>query len=350
MDNTEIVSVVIPVYNVEKYVERCVESVINQSYRNLQIIIVNDGSLDSSAAISHEIEKTDSRVIVIDKTNGGLSSARNAGKRISKGKYILFVDSDDWLERNAIEELVRTIECQKLDLVVFGYFVDYENSKTTRIISTNEEMMPDNYTQEEIIFNLLETGLINLAWNKLYKMDFVQDMWFDEKTEPIEDILFNSKVFSKKPQVGVLKKPLYHYVKDGQDSILTRYKKGMLELSNRRSNAIRKIIDSYQMCGEHVDKYLAKEYLDGKSDCILNNYRTGAHVSFKEKVAIIYEIKHDEDVRKAVFIRKGMNNGFAANILAKVLFLPAWMISMIYELLFIMRKTFKGLYTRFRGL
>ena len=100
-----LVSVIVPIYNVEKYLEKCIESIVNQTYKNLEIILVDDGSPDNCPAICDEWAQKDSRIKVIHKKNGGLSSARNAGLEVSNGEYISFVDSDDWLDENTFEEV-----------------------------------------------------------------------------------------------------------------------------------------------------------------------------------------------------------------------------------------------------
>ena len=113
----KLLSVIIPVYNVKPYLEKCVESIVDQTYHNLQIILVDDGSTDGSQTICDELAQKDSRIVVIHKENGGLSTARNVGMDRAKGDYIAFVDSDDWLERNMYEVLINQLEAHDADLV-----------------------------------------------------------------------------------------------------------------------------------------------------------------------------------------------------------------------------------------
>ena len=124
-----LVSVVIPVYNVEKYLAECLDSVIGQTLREIEIICVNDGSTDSSAAIAEEYVRRDSRVKLISQPNGGLSAARNTGMKAAKGEYIYFLDSDDYLTANALEELYRQSKEQELDILYFGAESFYENDE-----------------------------------------------------------------------------------------------------------------------------------------------------------------------------------------------------------------------------
>ena len=117
----EKISIIVPIYNVELYLERCVESIINQTYKNLEIILVDDGSPDNCFAICDKYEKLDSRVKVIHKENGGLSDARNAGLDIAEGEFIVFVDSDDWLEQNALELLYEHVKGFNSDITMFKF-------------------------------------------------------------------------------------------------------------------------------------------------------------------------------------------------------------------------------------
>lgn len=157
-----LVSVIIPVYNVEQYLEQCLESVINQTYTNLQIILVNDGSIDKSGEICDKFAETDNRICVIHKENGGLSSARNAGLNIAKGKYVIFLDSDDyWDDCYCLEKLNNELKNEEIDVIIFGMKNYYQtdnkfggerfpkvldkdvsfNAKTTHILMQNNEYM-----------------------------------------------------------------------------------------------------------------------------------------------------------------------------------------------------------------
>ena len=112
-------TLIIPIYNIEQYLSQCLDSIINQTYKNIQIILVDDGSTDSSGRICDEYADKDSRIIVIHKENGGLVSARKAGLREATGEYVVYVDGDDWIELNAIEHMVGTIERTKEDIVIY---------------------------------------------------------------------------------------------------------------------------------------------------------------------------------------------------------------------------------------
>jgi len=134
------ISVIVPVYNVEKYVGECLESLLNQTFSNIEIICVNDGSTDNSSAVLKHYAEKDSRIIIIDQKNGGLSAARNAGLAYAAGKYILFLDSDDFITDNTLEKLYGTSEKENLDILYFGVQNYFENTN-----SKNENIYEDAY-------------------------------------------------------------------------------------------------------------------------------------------------------------------------------------------------------------
>ena len=164
------VSVITPVYKVEKYLGKCIDSILNQSFKDFELIIVDDGSPDSCGKIADEYEKIDSRVKVIHKENGGAPSARNAGIEIAKGEYFYFPDSDDWLDPEYLQELVVLAEKTHAELVISGFTMEYyEQGKNQRYqVSVNEKLLNN---PEEVRYGLHEyfdNMMMAVPWNKLY--------------------------------------------------------------------------------------------------------------------------------------------------------------------------------------
>ena len=173
----ELISVVIPVYNVEKYLERCLESIQNQSYCELEIILVDDGSTDSSGRMCDAYAKNDERITVIHKENGGLSSARNAGIEQAHGTYIGFVDSDDWIDTDMYANLIKLLEMHKCDIAVCGIkrVEKYERLDGTAFDFEHVTI----YTSKEYQKKILKVGTQDsnhYAWNKLYKLEKMKDV------------------------------------------------------------------------------------------------------------------------------------------------------------------------------
>ena len=166
----ELISVILPIYNVEKYLEKCLKSVINQTYKNLEIILVDDGSKDNSPQICDEYAVKDKRIVVIHKSNGGLSDARNAGIEIAKGKYITLIDSDDYVEKDYVQFLYQLIKENNAEMSICSHTVLYTNG--TRIEKeTGEHLVLDPKTTLEKI--LYDEGIDLSAWAKMYKANTI---------------------------------------------------------------------------------------------------------------------------------------------------------------------------------
>ena len=172
-------SVIVPVYNVEKYLKKCIESILAQSFKDFELILIDDGSTDSSGKICDEYEKRDARIIVIHKTNGGLSSARNAGLDIAKGKYIGFVDSDDWISPQMYEKLILMCEKNDLDMAVCGVKKCYNDSSKDYICynTINDKILNREEAITEIFVN---HSFGEEACNKIYKKDIFKTIRYPE--------------------------------------------------------------------------------------------------------------------------------------------------------------------------
>lgn len=203
-----LVTVIVPGYNIEKYVRRCLGSICNQTYKNLEIILIDDGSTDETGVIFDLYQEKDKRIKVIHKDNGGVSSARNIGLDIFTGEYVLFVDGDDWIEENTIETLVSIAEEKQSDVVLFEYTVDYENGDS---ISCFHPEYEGCISMEQAIY-LSITSVNRFSVTKMYKRSLFNCVRFDETIHLGEDTLFACEVMSKGENAFFLAKSLYHYV------------------------------------------------------------------------------------------------------------------------------------------
>lgn len=208
------VSVIAAVYNVEKYLCRFIESVINQTYTDFEFILVDDGSTDSSYEICKKYAVQDSRIKIIKKNNGGLASARNAGLFSSCGDFLYFCDSDDWLEPNLLEELVNNQLSSNSDIACCDCYLETENDS---IIYKN--IIPSDI--EECIHKLLDGSLYGFVWEKLFRADLFRnnDISWIEGLDMHEDLLICMKIFSVASKISYCEKPLYHYVRTNQQSL-----------------------------------------------------------------------------------------------------------------------------------
>lgn len=226
MDQSEIISVIIPVYNVEPYLEKCLNSVCDQTYRNLDIILVNDGSTDRSGFICNQFAQRDNRIRVINQKNTGQSAARNQGLDIAIGAYIGFVDSDDWIEVGMYKALLSVLKEQEVDIVACGISIDPINSKKRQM----EQSVQLNYNTDQALCNILTEGNLRFeVWNKLYRKECIESLRF--KTNQIhEEIYFTTHVFLQSCQIAFVEYPFYHYLQKRQGNTNSTFKENRLSI------------------------------------------------------------------------------------------------------------------------
>lgn len=212
-----LISVIVPIYNVEKYLPRCVESLLNQEYKNLEIILVEDGSKDNCYSLCDEYQKKDNRIVVIHKQNGGLSSARNAGLDICKGDYVAFLDSDDYLDLKTYSVMLDFLVKENLDVVCCELSKVNNDAEIERLkFYDTGTILQGKQIAREILLDTMGSQVVK----GLYKKDLWKDIRF-----PIgllyEDIYTTFKVFAKAEKVGFIAEPFYKYYQNFEGISLT---------------------------------------------------------------------------------------------------------------------------------
>lgn len=227
----ELISIIVPVYNVEPYLENCLISIINQTYKNLEIILIDDGSKDNSGKICDEYAKKDNRIIVIHKENGGVSSARNAGLQIAGGAYIGFVDPDDWIANDMYETLYLNAKKYNADVSVCKFKI----YKDRNFIKINHQINNDAIllNQKKSMYYMLsyKEGYSCGPCNKLYRKDIIRK--FNKKISIAEDLLYNFKIYLKITKGTVFEnneKYFYFYRDDSACHSLEFKKANLLEI------------------------------------------------------------------------------------------------------------------------
>lgn len=200
------ISIIIPVYNSEKFLHKCVNSVLHQTFQNWELILVDDGSSDSSGRICDIFAQDNPKVRTIHKENGGVSSARNAGLDVAIGEYIMFVDSDDWIEPELCQGLVDGI--RQCDIVIGGYKAFFAKGQVEHVVKENKVQFPEEFST--ISVQLYENNLLNAPFSKLYRRSLIGIQRFDENTRLGEDFLFNLEYLSKCKYISTI--PLSGYV------------------------------------------------------------------------------------------------------------------------------------------
>lgn len=237
------ISIIVPIYNAQKYLSRCIESVIKQTYKNFELILIDDGSTDNSYAICEEYQKKDNRIILIKKENGGQSSARNNGLNIARGNYIGFVDSDDWISSNMFEKLFSLIESYEADIVSSDYFFSNNDIEVFPEVS-GKELVLNNKT--EIIKYFFKSDKLNstnefAVWGKLYKRELFNNLFFKEGII-YEDYLLNFYLFEKANKIVKTKDILYAYFQSPNSTTRAKLDSKQMALLSTTNEIIENLI------------------------------------------------------------------------------------------------------------
>lgn len=255
----ELISIIVPVYNTMKYLVRCVESILNQTYKELQIILVDDGSTDGSGALCDDYAAKDKRIFVIHKENGGLSSARNAGLDVAAGKYIGFVDSDDYIEADMYEKMLHEIERHSADMCICSSYDEEENGKKDISITEHSEIILNSEQALERLNPFYDFGMA--VWSKLCRTEFFHDIRFPiGKT--CEDYYVTPLLFDKCKAIVYLPLPLYHYIQ--REGSITKNSKSFndaIEANQFFSNFLRNRHPNIGYVGKSMEVFACTGYI-----------------------------------------------------------------------------------------
>lgn len=242
------ISIIVPVYNVEKYLKSCLDSIVNQTYRDLEIILIDDGSTDSSGAICDEYAKNDFRIKVVHKENGGQSSARNTGLEIATGEFVGFVDSDDSIYLDMFSCLHSAIE--DVDVSICGHNIVCGDKIESICDNKEDKILSYNELWEEVFGKLN-----NAVWNKLYRKEILRDIRFNTNFSHGEDLLFNILYLERAKSGKIIDKALYNYYKRG-DSITTgKFNSRKLLEADSKDEALKLVKQIYPPMTQTAKKY-----------------------------------------------------------------------------------------------
>lgn len=263
------VSVIIPVYNVKSFMERSFRSIMEQTYKSIEIIAVDDGSTDGSGEMCDRLAKLDSRIQVYHKQNGGLSSARNYGLQYVTGELLMFVDSDDWLDPDCISICVKELREQGVDCVLFPYIREFKNKSKPNFILGKENRSINRDEISKRLFGPLGDGVnhpqniddLNMACCKIYYSKFANGMQFLPKSfiGPAEDLAFNAELFLRMESFFYISSVFYHYNKTNEHAITATYDGN--------------ILPTQQNVYDHLKQLIQNNMLDDSYSLALSNRR-----------------------------------------------------------------------------
>ena len=256
-DFSPVVSVIVPIYRAERYLDRCVRSILNQTETNIELWLIDDGSPDKCGNICDTFAQTDSRVHVIHKENAGVSAARNDGMKYASGKYVAFVDADDYIEPNMLSSLINAAEQAGAEIAICGYYVEQAHTqKAANLCCDNGNY--DKIGVKQLLLKFFSkdyTGLASMC-NKLYLRSFLnlQSIRADESLQRAEDFWFNFKAIEHSVCISVVSTPLYHYVQN-EESVMHRYRETQFEDWTRNRERLLEYANEHKITLQYSDFY-----------------------------------------------------------------------------------------------
>ncbi|MEC5166437.1 glycosyltransferase involved in cell wall biosynthesis [Flavobacterium sp. PL11] len=280
MSDSPLLSIIIPIYNVEKYLNRCIDSLVKQTYQNLEIILVIDGSPDNSIKIARDYAILDKRVIVVEQENKGLSGARNSGVSLSKGDYIMFVDSDDWIDLRTCEYAINSVNRDECDLVYWSGAKTFSDKPIQNFWLYDKDFLFSGKSLdwlkrrtvgllEKELYNPVKTDNFNSAWGKLYKTAHIKNNnlnFVDTKIIGSEDVLFNIEYFQYANKISYLHNSFYFYWQENENSLTKNHGSTLFPRFLNMFHAIADLLLAYKLPAEY---YHALE--NRKAVSIINN-------------------------------------------------------------------------------
>lgn len=270
--NQGLVSIIVPVYKAEKYIHQCIDSLLAQTYRNIEVILVDDGSPDNCGAICDEYAAKDCRVKVIHQQNGGVSVARQTGIDHATGEYSIHADPDDWVEPNMIEELVTKAVADNADMVICDF---YRESKSDRIhVCQNPG---DDLSASAVLRKILSQQLHGSCWNKLVNRSRIEGIGFTpEDLCILEDELYNIRILTRSIKVTYLPKALYHYRIDNEDSLCNT-------ISDKSfKSKVKAVSEIESFCLANVAGIVSLDFIPIKRNVLFDALRTKRYEALRE--------------------------------------------------------------------
>lgn len=317
------VSVVVPIYNSEEYLYKCIESILNQTYRDLELILIDDGSMDKSADICREYESKDDRIRFFQQKNSGASEARNLGLKYINGNYLMFVDADDHIELNMIEKLVQKAESENADFVMCGMVVDLYHKtgikKSSIYYEPVQRVITGNSNIPDKIIDLVEDERISGPYCKLIRSKIIKDnnLMMPPHISLQEDLYFNLKVMEKINKMCVIPDALYHYNQGLEESVTTRYYNSKYEMTNE----VHDLLMSYYKNRSQDRDILGRVmyiYIKNTYAAFINLFHPDCKLVYKEKLKYIKGILNSPKFNEMV--KHSQKEGIKYNILKFILY------------------------------
>lgn len=345
-----LISIIVPVYNVEKYLNRCLDSLVSQEFKDYEIIVVNDGSPDNSQIIINQYEKKYPKLISsYIKENGGLGDARNFGLLKANGKFIIFIDSDDWIESLTLSSIAKEILINEADLLIYGYYHDYSNDNIFIKNELENKIFSNKKSIRDAIYFLDMNDLFNIVWNKVYNKEIIDknNISFPLRMEPGEDLIFNIQYFKYIKNVRLTSIILYHYMTQGEVTLSSKFWTNKYEKCILFNEERKKLYEYYEMFDNKYNICYANTYVRNISSVMINLHKPGSKLNNKRKIQIVKKIIKNKEVR--FYADLATINSFDIKIYKILIRCPiAFIINFSYAILMVFRTKFSKIYYKLR--
>ena len=322
------ITIIITVYNKEESLYKCLSSLLKQDTDKFEIIVVDDGSSDNSLSICKNVLKNRVYSKIINQQHGGVSAARNKGLQLAKTDYIMFLDSDDWLEKDTISKLLYTIENQKLDLIVFGFYRELEYGKSYPVCSNNELLL-DTKNIREHFTSLWSSGLFYSVCNKLFYLPMIKEnnLLFHEINFG-EDFEFSRNVLKICESVKVIKDCFYHYTSHIDGSLSSIYREDLFSIRVNEHRDMIKYFKDMNCYDENAQEFLARRHIERVVGCIENICSPKNNELLNVKIKQIKEVINDKNTYDCAI--KAKINGKKMKLLIKPIIKKQYIICLIF--------------------
>lgn len=305
MEEKPKISIIVPAYNVEKYIAQCLQSLVNQTYKNLEIIVVNDGSKDKTGEIIQEFAKKDNRIIYINQENKGVAEARNVALQKVDSEFVMFVDSDDWLDLETCETVLNEAIIERADMVMFGYVREYAEKSLPKAIFDEEKAIFEGEEAKDKLHRRIfgpigeelrtpeKLNANTTIWGKLYKTSLVKNVKFVSLQELglCEDGYFNISIFKNVKKAVFIKKYFYHYRKIINGGSLTQNKdKNVYEDARKFYAKLKQLIEAENLSNDYKSATMNRFAL-----CLIERVND-SNICYSNLINIL----NDEEYKKAI--------------------------------------------------